>query len=231
MLNQGGVSELSLDHDLGDPETEVGTGYLVATWLELQAYGGRWSVVPKTIAIRNTNPKGRANVQAVIDRIDLRRQQLHSSSFAWDTEHVLADFPQLEQFAQKHTQAIQLDGRACAFIYGKHRAEIDWERVTAAEKQFIATLEYFGNKAAPIKQCLTGQTDASKSEHEARLEEAITLWDAGEISLGQAAKMADRSLEEIMDEIGKRKLPIVRYSAEDIDEEVDTFLGPGGRKP
>jgi hypothetical protein len=144
----GNVDEISLDHDLGEPETEVGPGYLVATWLELQAYKGRWSVVPKTITIRNVNPKSKANLQTVIDRIDLCRQQLQAISFTWNTVHLLADFPQLRRFAQKHTQAIRLDGRACAFIYSKHRAEIDWESITAAEKQFIATLEYFGNKEA-----------------------------------------------------------------------------------
>ena len=39
LLQQGGVTLLSLDHDLGGPEN--GTGYEVAKWIEEHAF--RWS--------------------------------------------------------------------------------------------------------------------------------------------------------------------------------------------
>jgi hypothetical protein len=77
-LEAGDVTELSLDHDLGEPVEEVGTGYQVAVWLEEQAHGGRWNVVPRTITIHSANPVGRANMQAAIDAID-RLRSAHPS--------------------------------------------------------------------------------------------------------------------------------------------------------
>ena len=38
-LETGEVDEISLDHDLG-PENEVGNGYMVACWIEENAYLG-----------------------------------------------------------------------------------------------------------------------------------------------------------------------------------------------
>ena len=62
------VTELSLDHDLGDGN---GTGYSVACWLEEEAASGRY--VPPVIRIHSANPVGRANMQRAIDSIERRR--------------------------------------------------------------------------------------------------------------------------------------------------------------
>ena len=55
--------------------------------------------------------------------------------------YTLAEYPQLCGFAKKHTTAIRLDGRACAWIYGEHRTEIDWDALTPAEKALLALLD------------------------------------------------------------------------------------------
>lgn len=75
-LQRGGVTALSLDHDLGEAEAEVRTGYQVACWIEQCAHEGRWNVVPKTITIHSANPVGRANIQAAIDAIERLRAEL-----------------------------------------------------------------------------------------------------------------------------------------------------------
>jgi hypothetical protein len=72
-LEAGGIHELSLDHDLGEPLSEVGSGYQVALWLEEQAYFGNWSVVPKHLAIHSANPVGQRNMQAAFDSIHRMR--------------------------------------------------------------------------------------------------------------------------------------------------------------
>ena len=51
ILNTGTVTELSLDHDLGEPECVVGNGYYVLSWLEEQAARCNFVVLPDHIAI------------------------------------------------------------------------------------------------------------------------------------------------------------------------------------
>jgi predicted HTH domain antitoxin len=137
LLEAGSAKALSLDHDLGEPVAEVGTGYRVAVWLEEQAHSGRWSVIPRSITIHSANPVGRVIMQAAIDSIERLRPTIG--------------------------------------------------------------------------------IDASQS----RLEEAIALWDAEEISLGKAAKMAGISYEEMLEETGKRKLSFIRISAAELDREIE----------
>lgn len=62
LLTVGGVTEISLDHDLGD-ETAL-TGYDVAKHIEDGAYHGR--IAPLTIAVHSANPVGRKNIEACI---------------------------------------------------------------------------------------------------------------------------------------------------------------------
>lgn len=63
--------------------------------------------------------------------------------------YLLADFPQLCGFARQHSKATRLDGRACAWIYSVHRAEIDWDALTPAEKTLLDLMECFRDEAAP----------------------------------------------------------------------------------
>ena len=59
LLNQGQVTELSLDHDLGDDSR--GTGYDVIRWIE-EAVATRGFNPPK-ISIHSANPVGRDRME------------------------------------------------------------------------------------------------------------------------------------------------------------------------
>jgi hypothetical protein len=65
LLAQGGVTEVSLDHDLGDDQQ--GTGYAVICWIE-EAVVTR-GFVPPNIAIHSANPVGRERMQRGIESI------------------------------------------------------------------------------------------------------------------------------------------------------------------
>lgn len=66
------VTDLSLDHDLGDGH---GSGYDVACWLE-NAVLERGYPMPN-VTIHSQNPVGRANIQRVLDQIQRRVEALH----------------------------------------------------------------------------------------------------------------------------------------------------------
>jgi hypothetical protein len=62
LLEQGGVTELSLDHDLGDDAH--GTGYDVLTWIE-EAVEAR-GFLPPRISVHSANPAaGQRMLQAI----------------------------------------------------------------------------------------------------------------------------------------------------------------------
>lgn len=65
LLEAGGVTHVSLDHDLGDDAH--GTGYSVILWIE-EAVATR-GFTPPEIAIHSANPVGRARMQRGIDAI------------------------------------------------------------------------------------------------------------------------------------------------------------------
>ena len=62
ILAAGGVTEVSLDHDLGPDE--AGTGYDVASWIEEQAALGL--LAPLTWGIHSANPVGRDRMTAAL---------------------------------------------------------------------------------------------------------------------------------------------------------------------
>jgi hypothetical protein len=68
-LKDGGVVELSLDHDLGDDTR--GTGYDVLVWLEEQV--ALHGFVPPKIAIHSANVVGRERMQRAIESIERLR--------------------------------------------------------------------------------------------------------------------------------------------------------------
>ncbi|MES1175795.1 MAG: cyclic-phosphate processing receiver domain-containing protein [Myxococcales bacterium] len=73
LLEQGDVSELSLDHDLGDDAR--GTGYDVLVWLE-EAVASR-GFRPPRIVVHSANPAASARmVQAIeaIERLALKNE-------------------------------------------------------------------------------------------------------------------------------------------------------------
>ena len=53
-----------------------------------------------------------------------------------------------------------------------------------------------------------------------RLEVSVNLFDREHISLGLAAQIAGLSQSEMIDELGHREIPVVRYSAEEFTEEL-----------
>lgn len=66
MLESGSVTELSLDHDLGDDER--GTGYDVVLWIE-EAVALR-GFVPPTITVHSANTSARIKMEAGIKAIE-----------------------------------------------------------------------------------------------------------------------------------------------------------------
>ena len=63
-----------------------------------------------------------------------------------------------------------------------------------------------------------GRNSGSSTE---RLELAVTLYERDVLSLGLAAKVAGLSYSRMIDELGRRQIPVVRYSVEDLDRELD----------
>ncbi len=66
LLETGGVTELSLDHDLGDDER--GTGYDVVLWIE-EAVALRGFVAPK-MSVHSANSSARIKMLAGIRKIE-----------------------------------------------------------------------------------------------------------------------------------------------------------------
>ena len=66
LLAAGGVTAISLDHDLGDTG---GTGYEVACYIEQAAYIGTLSTID--VLIHSANPVGRERMEEAIDNARL----------------------------------------------------------------------------------------------------------------------------------------------------------------
>ena len=66
LLQSGAISEISLDHDLGDDQR--GTGYDVVLWIE-EAVALR-SFVPPRITVHSANPSAREKMLAGIRAIE-----------------------------------------------------------------------------------------------------------------------------------------------------------------
>jgi predicted HTH domain antitoxin len=63
-----------------------------------------------------------------------------------------------------------------------------------------------------------GQATGSSAE---RLALAVSLYERDVLSLGLAAKVAGLSCSQMIDELGRRQIPVVRYSTADLDRELD----------
>jgi len=66
ILQSGEVTELSLDHDLGNDA--IGTGYDVLTWLEGQVWGQDF-VPPGVIKVHSANPAVRIRMEQAVASI------------------------------------------------------------------------------------------------------------------------------------------------------------------
>ncbi|MEW5789790.1 MAG: UPF0175 family protein [Pseudomonadota bacterium] len=56
---------------------------------------------------------------------------------------------------------------------------------------------------------------------EVRLELAVSLFDQEQISMGVAARVAGLSISEMIDELGKRKIPVARYGPGELEQELE----------
>lgn len=63
-----------------------------------------------------------------------------------------------------------------------------------------------------------------------RLNLAISLYERDQISLGLAAKVAGLPYSRMIDELGQRQIPVVRYSVEDLDRELAYVRSLAGRR-
>ena len=61
------------------------------------------------------------------------------------------------------------------------------------------------------------------------LELAVRLFDSEQISLGLAARIAGLPYGQMVDELGRRRIPVVRYPPEDLAHELDVLRGTAGR--
>jgi hypothetical protein len=68
LLKSGNVSELSLDHDLGDDEH--GTGYDVVLWVEEAVYTSNF--VPPIMSVHSANSSARLKMESGIKNIFLK---------------------------------------------------------------------------------------------------------------------------------------------------------------
>ena len=76
---------------------------------------------------------------------------------------------------------------------------------------------------------LTVPLGADAGSPEALMEIAITLYESDQISLGRAAEVAGLPYGRMVDELGRRGIPVVRYSVEDLERELEhvrTLAGP-----
>lgn len=62
------------------------------------------------------------------------------------------------------------------------------------------------------------------------VELAAALFDCEQISLGLAARIAGLSYSEMIDELGRRQIPVVRCGVEDVDRELE-YVHSLGRSP
>ncbi|MGH8802247.1 MAG: UPF0175 family protein [Casimicrobiaceae bacterium] len=64
---------------------------------------------------------------------------------------------------------------------------------------------------------------ASLDSSRLRLELAVSLFDREQISIGVAARIAGLSIGELIDELGRRNIAVIRTTAEDLERELAAF--------
>ena len=71
---------------------------------------------------------------------------------------------------------------------------------------------------------------ASLDSQRVRLELAVSMFDRELVSIGAAARIAGSTIGEMVDELGRRRIPVARYSEEEIAEEMKYVRGLAGRR-
>lgn len=67
LLQKGGVTHLSLDHDLGNDDR--GTGYDVVLWLEKQVHTNPEFVLPGHLAVHSANVSARVKMESGLESL------------------------------------------------------------------------------------------------------------------------------------------------------------------
>ena len=76
--------------------------------------------------------------------------------------------------------------------------------------------------AVPMGASLDGQR--------IRLELAVSLFDQELVSIGVASRIAGSSIVDMIDELGRRRIPVVRHSGEEFAEEMKHVRRLAGRR-
>ena len=63
-----------------------------------------------------------------------------------------------------------------------------------------------------------------------RLELAVSLFDLEQLSIGVASRIAGLSISETIDELGRRRIPVARYSRDEFAEEMKYVRSLAGRR-
>jgi predicted HTH domain antitoxin len=71
---------------------------------------------------------------------------------------------------------------------------------------------------------------ASLDARRVRLEVAVSLFDREQVSIGVASDIAGLAISEMIDELGRRRIPVVRYSKEEFAEELKHVRGLSDRR-
>ena len=71
---------------------------------------------------------------------------------------------------------------------------------------------------------------ASLDSNRVRLELAVSMFDRELVSIGVAARIAGSTIGEMFDELGRRRIPVARYSQGEFAEEMRYVRGLAGRR-
>ena len=71
---------------------------------------------------------------------------------------------------------------------------------------------------------------ANLDARKVRLEIGVCLFEREQVSIGVASRIAGLAISEMIDELGRRRIPVVRYSKEELAEELKHFRGRSGRR-
>jgi hypothetical protein len=78
MLKKGNVTDISLDHDLGD-DKKIGTGYDVLNWIEKKVFTDKTFKLP-SIKIHTANPSARQKMELAVKSIQSRQNKNESTN-------------------------------------------------------------------------------------------------------------------------------------------------------
>ena len=71
---------------------------------------------------------------------------------------------------------------------------------------------------------------ANLDSRSVRLELAVSLFNRDQVSIGVASRIAGLSISEMIDELGRRRIPVARYSGDEFAEEMKYVRSLAGRR-